>query len=297
MIAWLELMRLSNTPTVLSNVLAGAAVGMLARLSGARPDGWALVALLGGAGLVYTAGMVLNDVFDARVDALERPSRPLPSGRVAHGAALLGGLFMLGCGTALLSVAGEGVFPWALLLAALVLLYDALHAQLPGSWILPGMCRALVVLIAARAMSPGAGWDVIAWVGGSLVVYVALVSIVAREETRGLDPAGRVASALIPVVALAPVGLLFFDLPRGSVPSQVAGYAVLGALAIPVAALAAAHARRGKPGMRAAIGSWLGVIALLDAAVAFLADQPWLGLACLGLWGMAGALRPRIAAT
>ena len=38
--------------------------------------------------------MVLNDVFDRRVDAVERPERPLPSGRVAVShAAVLGASF------------------------------------------------------------------------------------------------------------------------------------------------------------------------------------------------------------
>jgi 4-hydroxybenzoate polyprenyltransferase len=297
MAAWLELIRLSNTPTVLSNVLAGTAVGLLARLGGTRPEPRTLAALLGGAALVYAAGMVLNDAFDARMDAGERPSRPVPSGRVSRGAAFGAGLAMLAGGTALLSVSGEGLFPWALLLAALVLLYDALHAQMPGAWLVPGLCRALVVLISARAMSPGAPWDAIGVVAGGLVVFVALVSVVAREETRGLDAAGRVASALLPVAVLAPLGLLLLDLPPASLWSRVAGFAVLGAVAWPVTAFAAAQARRGKVGMRAAIGAWLGAIALLDATVAFLADQPWLGLACVGLWGAAGALRPRIAAT
>ena len=38
--------------------------------------------------------MVLNDVFDAEVDAREQPDRPIPSGRVSRrAAALLAGDF------------------------------------------------------------------------------------------------------------------------------------------------------------------------------------------------------------
>jgi hypothetical protein len=47
----------------------------------------------------------------------------------------------------------------------------------------------------------------------------------------------------------------------------------------------------------AAVGSWIGAIPLVDAATCFLLGRPLLGLLCLGLWGMAGALRPRFAAS
>ena len=34
---------------------------------------------------IYAAGIVLNDVFDYEIDRVERPGRPLPSGRVSRG--------------------------------------------------------------------------------------------------------------------------------------------------------------------------------------------------------------------
>lgn len=294
---WIELARISNTPTVAANVLAGVAIGMLERLSGAAPHTGTTALLLGGAVLSYSAGMMLNDAFDARIDLVERPCRPVPSGRAPRGLVFIVGLLALGAGTALLSLAGEGLFPWALLLAASVLLYDALHQQLPGAWLLPGLCRALVVLIAARATSPAASWELIAWVGGSVWLYVSLVSLAARDEMRTLRGVGQLAAVCVPVAALAPAGLLLFDVARTHAWVVFAGLATLGALALPVAAWGAAHAGRGKAGTRGAVGAWLGTIALMDAAVCFLADRPFLALACLGLWGVAGALRPRVAAT
>jgi hypothetical protein len=46
-----------------------------------------------------------------------------------------------------------------------------------------------------------------------------------------------------------------------------------------------------------AVGIWIGAIPFIDAAPCFLLGRPFLGLACLGLWGVAGALRPRVAAS
>ena len=85
---YLELVRPANVATALADVLAGFAVAGLVE----RP---ALPWLLVATACLYAGGIVLNDVFDRRLDAVERPERPIPSGRVParraawFGAALL----------------------------------------------------------------------------------------------------------------------------------------------------------------------------------------------------------------
>ena len=79
---WLRLARISNTPTVVTDVVAGA---VLADVS-ARASTIAVVAVA--AALFYTAGMIANDVFDLEVDRGSRPERPLPSGLVSVRAAI-----------------------------------------------------------------------------------------------------------------------------------------------------------------------------------------------------------------
>ena len=51
------------------------------------------------------AGIVLNDVFDAQIDAAERPQRPIPSGRVSLATARIAGWQFLAGGSSRL--AGE----------------------------------------------------------------------------------------------------------------------------------------------------------------------------------------------
>ena len=51
-------------------------------------------------------GMVLNDVFDAELDARERPRRPIPSGRIARATAARLGFGLLGLGIAAGWIAG-----------------------------------------------------------------------------------------------------------------------------------------------------------------------------------------------
>ena len=76
---WLRLGRVSNLPTVWSNVLATLA------LSGALSFSPRTFALWGVFSLYYVGGMYLNDAFDRRIDAVMRPDRPIPSGQVSAG--------------------------------------------------------------------------------------------------------------------------------------------------------------------------------------------------------------------
>ena len=94
MIPILQLLRLPNVFTALADV----AMGFLVTRGSLQPGG--LFALLAAASCqLYLAGMVLNDVFDAEVDARERPGRPIPSGRVSLAKAQLVGWGLLTGGT------------------------------------------------------------------------------------------------------------------------------------------------------------------------------------------------------
>ena len=92
--AWLELLRLPNVFTAVADVAMGYLVTQ-ATLDALAAAGRALIIA---SAALYLAGMVLNDKFDATLDALERPERPIPSGRIsAQTASRLGfGLLALG---------------------------------------------------------------------------------------------------------------------------------------------------------------------------------------------------------
>src|SRR6266850_970558 len=74
---YLRLGRISNLPTVWTNVLAGTL------LTSQPLDSLALGILLPCLSLFYVGGMYLNDAFDRGIDARERPERPIPSGLVS----------------------------------------------------------------------------------------------------------------------------------------------------------------------------------------------------------------------
>ena len=115
---YLELLRPANVVTAVADVLAGYAV---AGRANTRALPWLLTATV----CLYAGGLVLNDFSDRGLDAVERPERPIPSGRVpAPGAAALGAA-LLAAGVV---AAAQGTLAAAALAATivvLVVLYDA----------------------------------------------------------------------------------------------------------------------------------------------------------------------------
>src|SRR5262249_13418120 len=86
LLVWLRLMRLPNVFTAMADI----AMGFLFTHETLEPISTFGLLLLSSSCL-YTAGMVLNDVFDVEQDRRERPQRPIPSGRIDyHSATVLG---------------------------------------------------------------------------------------------------------------------------------------------------------------------------------------------------------------
>ena len=93
----LRLGRISNLPTVWTNVLVGV---LLAGGSLADPR---LPLLMLALSLFYVGGMFLNDAFDREFDAQHRPERPIPSGQVSARQ-----VFVIGFGLLAIGHGGRG---------------------------------------------------------------------------------------------------------------------------------------------------------------------------------------------
>src|SRR5919106_4360552 len=96
--------------------------------------------------LLYLSGMVLNDVFDADVDARERPERPIPSGRIALRPAAgagwglwFSGLFVAWFASILASDWRPGVVGTTV--AVFIILYDRVLKHTPIAPLVMGACR------------------------------------------------------------------------------------------------------------------------------------------------------------
>ncbi|MEV8314392.1 SCO3242 family prenyltransferase [Streptomyces sp. NPDC059900] len=146
---WAELLRVSALFTVPGDALAGAAA------TGLQPNRRTLLAIAASLSL-YEAGMALNDWADREEDAVERPHRPLPSGRIAPSVALGAAAALTAGGLTLAAAAGRPALTVAGGLAATVWAYDLGLKHTPAGPAAMAAARALDLLLGAAATSAGA---------------------------------------------------------------------------------------------------------------------------------------------
>ncbi len=279
--AALRLGRVSNLPTVWTNVLAGTV------LAGSTPTPLPLGLLLLAISLFYVAGMYLNDAFDRHFDAAAYPQRPIPSGAVAARTVFAVGFLGLGAGELLVIIVGygmEGGRGWppviaGLCLAATIVYYNAHHKGNPLGPLLMSLCRAQVYLTTALAVAPELSQRV-GWGTGLLAAYVIGLSYVARQETLA-----RLTN-LWPLVLLAAPFVYGISEARRSMGTAVI---YMGFMAWTVYAVWRLM-RRTQTDIREGVSALIAGIALLDALLIALAGNLWFAAMAVG-----GALLTRLA--
>src|SRR6185437_11371711 len=118
-------MRPANMVTSVADVLAGITIsGFFTPFVYSGNHLLSVIGLCAGTAGLYGGGIVFNDVFDASLDAVERPERPIPSGLVSLRQAILLGIFLLLAGimASLLANPISGLIAVGIALAALI--YD-----------------------------------------------------------------------------------------------------------------------------------------------------------------------------
>jgi hypothetical protein len=181
LLAYAQLMRLPNVFTAMADIF----MGFWFTHETLSPVGVFLLLLLS-TSCLYTAGMVLNDVFDIEQDLRERPNRPLPSGRIDSKTAARLGWSLL--------VAGV-IFGWsaaplanrmlpgivATILAVFVAIYDGFLKRTPWGPVGMGVCRGLNVALGMSASVRPLG--IVHWyVAKCLGCYIVGVTWFARRE-------------------------------------------------------------------------------------------------------------------
>lgn len=203
---WLELARISNLPTVWTNVTAAWLLAGGSWNTPLGPDHRLAWLLLAGS-LLYTGGMILNDAADATHDREHKKERPIPTGRVSPLAAWTVGLAMM-AGGAWTALSQGGASFWIILaLVVAILFYDLYHKPWPGAVWVMGACRVLLYAMAASALIPNRLFEetrslicpgytlslemvsqmpATVWMAGmALGAYIVGLTMVARLEARG----------------------------------------------------------------------------------------------------------------
>jgi len=203
--AWIQLVRPANVLTAVSDVSAGAALA--AAVGGSAVVGLPSLLCAAFSGmLLYTGGIVFNDVFDAALDRVERPERPIPSGRVPKSGAVVLGVaaFALGCLLALL--VNKTAFLLSLSIVLMCFLYNgkAKHHFILGPVVMGG-CRGLNLLLGLALFPAALGhWHAVI----VQVIYIAAVTNLSRGEVYGKNwTAVRVSALLYALVVVLLLGL------------------------------------------------------------------------------------------
>lgn len=179
---WIQLIRPSNVLTAISDVLAGVALACFF-LGAEMPTGKTLLLITLSSMLLYMGGVVLNDVFDTKLDAVERPERPIPSGKIKRTNAtwLASIAFLLGC--TLAYAVNLVTFTLSLAITFMCFLYDGIakHHFIAGP-ITMGACRGLNLLL-GMAVIPAAlnHW----YIAVIPIIYIASVTNISRGEVYG----------------------------------------------------------------------------------------------------------------
>ncbi|WFE21348.1 UbiA family prenyltransferase [Solwaraspora sp. WMMD937] len=193
-----ELVRAPAALSVPGDVVAGAAAagGLGPRTAG----------LAGASVCLYWAGMAANDWADRELDAVERPQRPIPSGRVTPGAALAVAAGLTTAGLALTAVSGgRRALAVGVPLTAAIWAYDLWAKNTPAGPAVMAACRGLDVLLGSagtgrtRAALPAAL---------AVAAHTYTVTELSRSEVSGADPrlpaATLAGTAAIALASVAP---------------------------------------------------------------------------------------------
>ena len=197
--AYLQLMRPANIVTAWADILLGyAAAGAVTMEENLNfiVLSWLILATTG----LYGGGVVFNDVCDAQLDAVERPERPLPSGRASLSEAILLGTGLLLMGIVAAAMVSGLSAVLATIVAITALLYDkwGKHQTLLGPLNM-GACRGGNLLLGVSAVPEAVGdrW----YLALIPIIYIAAITAISQGEVYG----GKKVTG---IVAIASIGLV-----------------------------------------------------------------------------------------
>ncbi|MFI5494112.1 SCO3242 family prenyltransferase [Actinoplanes sp. NPDC051859] len=273
-----ELVRAPAALSVPGDVIAGAAA---AGTLGRRSAGLAAASVC-----LYWAGMAANDWADKDLDAVERPERPIPSGRVSPPVALGVAGWLTAAGLVLAGRAGgPRALAVAVPLAAAVWTYDLQLKNTAAGPLGMAACRALDVLLGASAGDPVRALPAAA----TIAAHTFALTVTSRHEVAGCPNAWQPALALATTTAVTGTT----SLSGGPVAAVLAGrYAATYGRAQSVLLRDARPSR-----VRAAVGAGITALPTLQGALTARAGNPLVGLVVAAAAPLGRLLARRVSPT
>lgn len=178
-------MRPANIVTAISDVLAGTAIMNALAVSAFNVS--SLLWIIASTSCLYGGGVVMNDVFDADLDAIERPERPIPSGLIKKTSAATVGLGLLIAGIVCATFSHQGnPFSSSTLVATIIALaaltYDkwAKHHAFFGPLTM-GLCRGCNLVLGMTVLLSTELW----MLGVVPLLYIFAITMISRGEVHG----------------------------------------------------------------------------------------------------------------
>jgi len=184
--------RVSNLPTVWTNVVVGAAIGLSLQF-GEESSSLGLsfiLAILAGS-FLYVAGCFYNDYHDREWDAEYKPERAIPSGRLKASTLAKYTLAFTLIGVSLCGIIGMSGLAVAAWIVIFVFIYTRIHKKTALGIVPMGLCRAglyFLGFVSVCELDGKMGLQeylqvIIPAVG--LMSYIAGITLVARTEASG----------------------------------------------------------------------------------------------------------------
>lgn len=287
-LAYLQLMRFPAVFTAVADILLGYVLTHRS-LSPLAP----FVQLMLASCCLYLSGMVWNDVFDVSQDTVERPGRPIPSGRVSRRSAVMLATVLMLAGVAFAvsvlpqrAVQGDqwnAAIDWnrwapqssifyAGALVVTILLYDGWAKRTPLGPLAMGACRFLNVMLGASHLDLPFWMQTIARpqivCAAGLGVYIAGVTWFARTEAIASKRRHLAGAQLVVNAGLGILAWLMLTWPaEGSPQMPLAMLVIVGFSANRwmLKAIAAPEPRA----VQMAVKTMLMSLAILDATLIF----------------------------
>jgi 4-hydroxybenzoate polyprenyltransferase len=273
--ALVELVRAPAVLSVPGDVVAGAAAaGALERRT---------LGLAAASACLYWAGMAGNDWADRARDAVERPERPIPSGRISPALAvgIAAGLTAAGVGLAALA-GGRRALAVALPLAAAVWTYDLAAKDTPAGPAVMSACRGLDVMLGGRVRPRRALPAAL-----TVAAHTYTVTALSRREVSG-------ANAVLPAATLAGTAAVALAAGQGGVvPAALASWYAARYAGAQAEVVADPSATR----VRAAVGAGIVGLPLLQGALAARSGARAAGVAVAAAAPLARRLARRVSPT
>lgn len=271
---YLQLSRPANLVTAVADILAGMAIASFT-FSNLSPF-WLVLSTIG----LYGGGVVMNDVFDAKLDAVERPERPIPSGKVKLASAALLGISLLFFGILAATIFSFQSGVVAIGIGILTIMYNrfAKHHAFLGPLTM-GMCRGGNLILGMSVLPES--FEKWGWISAVPIAYIFAITMISQDEVHGgkkrtLYTAALLYLAVLSVQLVIAVnkGNILLTIPFVLLHAWLIGRPLLNAIHNPIGPLIGKAVKAGVISLIVMNASWCMAFGLWPVALAVLALLP-----------------------